>query len=274
MKIIRCKFFLIFVLGCCFFVAVTLTYAGENSKGTNSEVVISMDIREKPLRVVLQDISELTGYQIKVSDDLLDIPISGIFTEATITNFLGRILKGRNIFILEDKLKKMITVRATLIKDEKLTAISMRNNPNLSGETLSFNHLRQLQGSLNKIFENNNQKIESSPGISYQEMIETRRNLDQKINSDDGKIEVKSYPEMTYKNLVDTRNELDSMMSRKNNSVKDAAGGLYREIINVQNSLDKMILADENTVESSPGVFYRTLAASQLKLDNQLAAHN
>ncbi|HFD33047.1 MAG TPA: hypothetical protein ENJ28_10145 [Gammaproteobacteria bacterium] len=265
-------FFMVVLMGS--FSAVSISLAEGKAEGNNLDIAISMDIRGKPLRGVLEDISERTGYHVEVSDNLLDIPISGNFKNTTLTELLGRVLKGRNVFILEDNEAKLITVRTTLSEKEKVTTIFVENDTPASAENYSLRDLQEVQKSLDKTFNDNDRKIESSPGVLYQEVVDTQQQLDQKLDTTNGKSEVEASPEITYQELLDTQGELNSRISKKNSGVKAASGVAYNKVSDVQKELDTQITSGESTIESSPGVSYKKLLVQQLKLDKQLAVRN
>lgn len=264
---------LLLTLICCFSVT-SLSWAQGNTEWKKFDDVISMDMKDKPLRSVLQDISKKTGFHIVVSDDLLDIPITGNFKDTTLAALLGRMLKGKNVFILEDDQLKLITVRTSLSEKGSVTTVFLEDNASASAENYSLSELQDVRISLDKKFNEQGWKIESSPGISYQELVEIQRRIDQKLNTTNGKDEVEASPGVTYQELIDTQGELNSAISRKNSSVKAASGILYKEVNHVREELDNFILSDESSVESSPGVSYKKLLANQLKLDQQLTVRN
>ncbi len=266
--------FLVAVLSACIFFASTLLSRAEgNAEQTSFAATISMDVKNKSLRSVLQEISKQSGYQIVVSDDLLEIPITGNFQGTSLTALLGRILKGTNVFILEDDRQKTITVLTSLSKKEDATAISMANEVLASGR-YSLHDLQGVQKSLDKSLATYDDKIESSPGVSYQKLKGTQLQLDQKLSTSYGKHEIEGSPSVTYQQLLNIQANLNDTINRENSGVAAASGVIYTLASRSQDELDTFVLSYESKVEASPGVSYKELRANQLKLDQQLTAHN
>ena len=267
------SFLLVTLIVGIFFVFTPLSRAESNAERTSLGATISMDVKNKSLRSVLKEISKQSGYQIVVSDNLLEIPITGKFQGTSLPVLLGRILKGTNVFILEDDRQKTITVLTSLSEQEDATAI-FTGDPVLASGHNSLRDLQEVQAYLDKLLATYDNMIESSPGVSYLKLKGTQLQLDLKLNTSNGKQEIEGSPDVTYQQLLNTQASINETVNRENNSVTAASGISYTSASRSQGELDTYVSSYKSKIEAAPGVSYQELRANQLKLDQQLTAHN
>lgn len=119
---------------------------------TREGVRINLELKDSPLDRVVKDIKQQTGYTIILSESLVSVPVTGLYTDVTIDNFFTRVLRGKNISILSDENEKLIVVRA--FGDKIILREGAISPENLSkivpGMDITFAELQE-QERLNKI---------------------------------------------------------------------------------------------------------------------------
>lgn len=86
-------FFILFNLICCYGLSMPLPANCENSI---AEELISLDIKNKPLGEVLEDISAETGYQFSIDESWNDFPVTASIKNEPLHRGLKRILRNLN----------------------------------------------------------------------------------------------------------------------------------------------------------------------------------
>ena len=86
-------FFILFNLICCYGLSMPLPANCENSK---AEELISLDIKNKPLGEVLEDISAETGYQFSIDESWNKFPVTASIKNEPLHRGLQRILRNLN----------------------------------------------------------------------------------------------------------------------------------------------------------------------------------
>ena len=85
--------FIFFSLICCSGLSMPLPANCENSI---AEELISLDIKNKPLGEVLEDISAETGYQFSIDESWIDFPVTASIKNEPLHRGLKRILRNLN----------------------------------------------------------------------------------------------------------------------------------------------------------------------------------
>jgi len=259
------KIFAVLVFVCAFLLTVVEQGQAEELDDENLKLQISFDVKNESLRNVLRSISAETGYRVEVNKDLLDIKVSGSFKDATLTAIISRILRGSNVFIIEDSSEKLLSVRSIAsVKNESMEIFNLGRDEVPTGDLLV--DVKRVQSSLDENILNNQDTIEASPGISYRRLINSRKELDQYIVDNANQIMATSAG--SYAELKETQDQLDQQIN--NGNVDASENSTYRELLVEQEKLDAKISSD-NTVEASPGMSYQELKKIQEQLDKQLA---
>jgi hypothetical protein len=71
---------------------------------------INIRIENKSFQSIIQEITKQSGYQIIVSEEFLKIPVTGIYQNTTLDNFLRRIFKEYNVSIIYDDFEQVAYV--------------------------------------------------------------------------------------------------------------------------------------------------------------------
>ncbi len=222
---------------------------------------ISMDIKNRPLKDILQTISEETGYTIEVNDDLLDTSVSGIFVDTDIVVIMSRILRKKNVFILENTEQRLITIRSSDMSKRKSSFISSS-----TGNSKSSAH--SSQKSLDLKLSQSKDSIEVDPGVTYQDLLTNRENLEQHLANNKETIETS--PGVSYQDLLNAREKLDKSFQNDKNTIETSPGVSYQDFVKTQKKLDTHLSQNSAAVEISPGVSYQDLKDTRARLDKML----
>jgi hypothetical protein len=93
-------------------VVVALSTASAVASGKKSDLIVSIDGNNRPLREVLTDISRQTAWTVVVDERLIDKAISGKYNEIGLESFLKRSLKGEALIVLYDQAAKSVDIRS------------------------------------------------------------------------------------------------------------------------------------------------------------------
>jgi hypothetical protein len=111
-------------LGTVFCLALIAATDGQaRAAQQESELVVSVDAKQRPLKDIFFDISKQLSWTIIVDERLIDKPISGVYNNIEFRSFLKRALKGENLIVLYDERAKNINIRS-FSGDGKMVAIS------------------------------------------------------------------------------------------------------------------------------------------------------
>ncbi|MBM9602674.1 hypothetical protein [Desulfopila inferna] len=255
----------VLVFVCAFLLTVVEQGQAEELDDENLKLQISFDVKNESLRNVLQSISAETGYRIEVNKELLDIKVSGSFKDTTLTAIISRILKGNNVFIVEDNSKKLLSVRSIAsAPNQSMEIFNVDQDEGSPGDLII--EVKLAQASLDKNILNNQDTIEASPGVSYRSFINSRDELDQYMV--DNATQIMATSSGSYAELKETQDQLDQHIN--NGNVEASENFTHRELLVEQAELDTKISSD-NKVEASPGMSYQELKKIQAQLDKQLA---
>jgi hypothetical protein len=98
---------------CCLIaVAVALTFCSARASVDHTDLVVSIDAWQQPLKNVLIEISKQISWKVVVDENLLETKISGRYRDAELGEFLNRSLKGENLVVLFDVASKTVDVRS------------------------------------------------------------------------------------------------------------------------------------------------------------------
>jgi predicted ribonuclease YlaK len=87
--------------------------------------VFSLDVKNQPLEKVLDKVSKMTGYEITVNKEVLDLPVTASFKNMSVYEGLRRILGSLNHSVISnDKEKKISIVVVTKDIQRKTKAAS------------------------------------------------------------------------------------------------------------------------------------------------------
>ena len=140
---------------------------------------ISMDIKNRPLQDILQTISEETGYTIEVNDDLLMNQSLSKSLYLKMVILMRRILRKKNVFILENTEERLITIRSSDMVKRKSSFIS-----STTGNSKASAH--SSQKTLNLKISQSKDSIEVDPGVTYQDLLTKKENLEQHLATKKG----------------------------------------------------------------------------------------
>ena len=242
----------------------TLGKDGSRNSELNQEK-ISISFSNQTLREVIRAISKKTGYRIEVDKSVLDIIINGNFQDCSLDKLMSRVLKGLNLFILQDETAKTLIIRS--IKSTPRSNVVVFETEDIDGSYIR--RTRTNQHELDSIIASSQDSIKAFPETTYQEAKEKQKILDQEIVSNPEL--VKAEKTSSYQDLLQLRRELDKQLVTDPDSVQAAQGTSHKELVSNQRKLD-LSFSNSTHIEASPGVRYSTLLESQMKLDQQLTA--
>jgi hypothetical protein len=73
--------------------------------------VISLELREKPLKLVAEEIFKQTGYKVIFDEKWNALPLSGQYTGVTVGEFFRRSLRKQNVTLSYDKKDNVVNLR-------------------------------------------------------------------------------------------------------------------------------------------------------------------
>lgn len=135
----------------------------------NEGGLISVSVKGTPLGEVMRTISLQTGYSIAIDERWKDIAVIGDFTHVTSVAFFNRVLRGKNLSIIFDDEKKLMTVH---LFGEKETFYYQVLSGDMGGGELS-----KVHGTQNEEFValKNDPLFEDMSGISNAERWKIHR---------------------------------------------------------------------------------------------------
>lgn len=100
--------------------------------------VVSLDLRDKPLKLVAEEILKQTGTVVVFDERWNELPVNGQYTEISLKEFFWRALRKYNISLSFDEKRNVVNLR--FFGDSKITKI---NDHTLKNENVSNNQLRE-----------------------------------------------------------------------------------------------------------------------------------
>ncbi len=120
-------FFCLFVLSCMLLLSGVpsqgTAHAGRTADGTG-EKLINVSSHGEQLQDILVKISNQTGYQVEISESLLDYKVTGRYENVALDSFLRRIFKGMNVFQVIDNDSRTVKIYSSLRGDEKTVVLA------------------------------------------------------------------------------------------------------------------------------------------------------
>jgi hypothetical protein len=132
----------------CGLVVIVLTTSYAEASGAKSDLIVSIDASNLPLKEVLNDISRQTAWTVVVDDRLIDKTISGKYKDIGLESFLKRSLKGEPLIVLYDEATKSVDIRS-FGEPSKMVTIK----PSLPPDMLDQNKLEALKIREKKVHE-------------------------------------------------------------------------------------------------------------------------
>jgi hypothetical protein len=91
---------------------MVLTVCSARASVDHTDLVVSIDAWEQPLKNVLIEISKQISWKVVVDEELLETTVSGTFKGIELGAFLKRSLKGENLIVLYDDASKRVDVQS------------------------------------------------------------------------------------------------------------------------------------------------------------------
>lgn len=146
-------------------VIIFLLFASIINANEAAEEQISIQAKETPFKEFIESVSEKSGYQIIVSEELLDMKISGNFYKMSIEQVFHRVFRKRNVFQIIDSDSKELFLFTSLNESSKVYASSRPSRSKQPGVVLDLD------------------KFEVHPGMTLGKLREMKTNLRNKIDS-------------------------------------------------------------------------------------------
>ncbi len=100
--------------------------------------VVSLDLRDKPLKLVAEEILKQTGTVVVFDEKWNELPVNGQYTEISLEEFFWRALRKYNISLSFEEKRNVVNLR--FFGDSKNAKI---NNDTLINKNISNNQLRE-----------------------------------------------------------------------------------------------------------------------------------
>lgn len=99
--------------------------------------VISLELHEKPLKLVVEEIFKQTGYRVVFDEKWNDLPLSGHYAGVTVEEFFLRALRKQNVTLSYDDKGSVVILRFFGDRDIKQIKAGALINENNSREQVS-----------------------------------------------------------------------------------------------------------------------------------------
>lgn len=141
--------------------------------------IINIETNKKPLKEIVQLISDQINTKIKIDSEWLDLPVSGKFQKVEVGSFFRRVLKGQNITVLYDESNNQIIIRSfsssafktyNSLSDERNDGVDQ-----ISGVKLSdIKELRKKEAIDKQEYFSNPESIDQMSGMTLGEIASLR----------------------------------------------------------------------------------------------------
>ncbi len=129
--------------------------------------VLSVDATGKPFGEIINIIADQSGYNIRISEDLVNLEVKGKFQDSDIEKLFTRLLRGYNTFQIIDTGKKELLIFTDL----------RSNKPIYSSQPLQKEDRSKLK--LTAV------DIEISPGVNLAEVREKKKSFERKMQNNE-----------------------------------------------------------------------------------------
>ncbi len=140
------------LLGASVVALALLPYTGFGDESVSLEELkqFSVTFTGEPLRDVLAEVNQKSGYRVRLGKELGSVKVSGKFNQVTINEFFKRVLKGKNVVLEFSDERKTLSVQTFAMAsgsveyEGKQVAGAEIHNQNVMDNSFAALHAQQL----------------------------------------------------------------------------------------------------------------------------------
>jgi hypothetical protein len=229
----------IFIILCLFLVLCSSQALSQKLDAVPVKKVISLELKEKPLKLVAEEIHKQTGYRIVFDEKWNELLLSGQYVGVTPEEFFLRALRKQNVSLSYDDKGNMIILRFFGDRDiGKIKAGAMVSESGINvQESKDVKALSEQQRQEAEKYLKDPESVDPISGmklVDIQELHETQQAEREQLRKDPGTIDpVSGMTNAEIKNLHDVQQIEQEQLRENPESIDPLSGKTNAEIKNL-----------------------------------------
>lgn len=229
----------IFIVLCLFLVLCSSQALSQKLDAVPVKKVISLELKEKPLKLVAEEIHKQTGYRVVFDEKWNELLLSGQYVGVTAEEFFLRALRKQNVSLSYDDKGNMIILRFFGDRDigkTKAGALASGNVINAQ-ESKDVKALSEQQHQELERYLKDPESVDPMTGmklVDIQELHKTQQAEQEQLRKDPGAIDpVSGMTNAEIKNIHDMQQIEQEQLKKNPESIDPLSGKTNAEIKNL-----------------------------------------